>query len=269
MSAGTCDPKINWKVVPLSRGQLLDIRWEDILNGGLYRSCDTKRGGGGYDQFSEICMKRLGWKAQHQFVVQLFGCNLDCPYCYVTREGVWGKYEKVSTIQLVDAFIESGLEVFHLMGGAPALNVGRWPELIAELTRRYKSQHKSLNRKWVFHSDMMLTEANYPSDALQYLRCLRDHVLIAVNIKGYDSEEWMTNTRKRPNWPRFERNLQMLSFTGVPFYITFTNVSQENIRRFWITHQGLSSIESFDIDLIDYNAIKHVDDVPWGGESRL
>lgn len=262
MPMGTRDPKMNWKVVPLSRGQLLDVREEDILNGGLYRSCDTKRGGGGYDQFSEICMKRLGWKARHQFVVQLFGCNLDCPYCYVTREGVWGKYEQVSTKQMVDAFIKSDLQVFHLMGGAPALSIVRWPEIIGELARRKKLLH----RKWVFHSDMMLTEVNYPPDALQYLRCARDHVLIAVNIKGYDNEEWIANTRKHPNWQRFERNLRMLSFTGVPFYITFTNVSQENIRRFWIEHQDLPSIESFDIDLIDYNAITHVDDVPWGGE---
>ena len=121
----------------------------------------------------------------------------------------------------------------------------------------------------MFHSDMMLTEVNYPSDALQYLRCARDRVLIAVNIKGYDDEEWIANTRKHPNWQRFERNLQLLSFTGVPFYITFTNVSQENVRRFWIEHQYLSSIEYFGIELIDYNAIKHVDDVPWGGGDRL
>ncbi len=266
----TLDPKKNWKVVPLSKGQLLDVRKEDILNEGLYRSCDTKRGGGGYDQFSEICMKRLGWEAQHQFVVQLFGCNLDCPYCYVTREGVWGKYEQVSTVQLVNAFIESGLQVFHLMGGAPALSISRWPELIGELTRRHISLQSLRSRKWVFHSDMMLTEINYSSNALQYLKCARDHVLIAVNIKGYDDAEWMFNTRKHPNWQRFNRNLRMLSFTGVPFYITFTNVSQKNIRRFWVENQHLSSIESFDIELIDYNAIRHVDDVPWGGErSRL
>lgn len=264
MPTGTRDPKKNWKVVPLSKGQLLDVRKEDILNGGLYRSCDVKRGGGGYDQFSEICMKRLGWKAQHQFVVQLFGCNLDCPYCYVTREGVWGKYEQVSTVQLVDAFMESNLQVFHLMGGAPALSIGRWPELIGELVSRHKLlelQHK----KWVFHSDMMLTEVDYPPDVLQYLKCAREHVLIAVNIKGYDDKEWMSNTRKHPNWKRFARNLRTLSFTGIPFYITFTNVSQKNIRRFRIENQHLSSIESFDIDLIDYNAVKHVDDVPWGG----
>lgn len=260
----TYDPNRNWKVVPLSRGQLLDIREEDILNGGLYRACDTKRGGGGYDEFSEICMKRLGREARHQFVVQLFGCNLDCPYCYVTREGVWGKYENVSTIQLVNAFVKSDLQVFHLMGGAPALSIHRWPELIGDLIRRKKLLH----RKWIFHSDMMLTEIEYSSDALHYLKCARDQVLIAVNIKGYDNEEWVANTRKKPNWQRFERNLRLLSFTGVPFYITFTNVSKKNIRRFWIEHQHLSSIESFHIELIDYNAIKHVDDVPWGGGDR-
>ena len=115
---------------------------------------------------------------------------------------------------------------------------------------------------------MMLTEINYSSNTLNYLKCIRDHVLIAVNIKGYDDEEWIVNTRKHPNWQRFKRNLRMLSFTGVPFYITFTNVSQANIRRFWVENQHLSSVEYFNIELIDYNAIRHVDDVPWGGESR-
>ena len=265
MAVKTCDPKQSWKVVPLSRGQLLDVREEDILNEGLYRVCDTKRGGGGYDEFSEICMKRLGWESQYQFIVQLFGCNLDCPYCYVTREGVWGKYEKVSTKQLVDAFVKSDLHVFHLMGGAPALSIHRWPELIGNLARK----RQLTRRTWVFHSDLMLTELDYPPDVLNYLKSEQGRVLLAVNIKGYDNEEWIANTRKQPNWQRFERNLRLLAFTGVPFYITFTNVSQENISRFWVDHQYLASTEFFNIDLIDYNAIKHVDDVPWGGGSRL
>jgi hypothetical protein len=43
-----------WKVVPLSPGQLLDVRPEDILNDGHFRRCNTYRGGGGYDQFPRL-----------------------------------------------------------------------------------------------------------------------------------------------------------------------------------------------------------------------
>ena len=106
-----------WKVVPLSLNQLRDVRKEDVLEDGIFRKCDTYRGGGGYDQFPIICEKRLGERRHHQFVVQLFGCNLDCPYCYVTREGVWGEPIQITTEQLVQAFQRSVQEVFHLMGG--------------------------------------------------------------------------------------------------------------------------------------------------------
>lgn len=42
---------MKWPVVPLSEGQLKDVNPADILEEGLYRKCDTYRGGGGYDQF--------------------------------------------------------------------------------------------------------------------------------------------------------------------------------------------------------------------------
>lgn len=258
------DPNKNWKVVPLSTGQLLDIRKEDILKGGLYRRCETYRGGGGYDQFPEICKRRLGWEAKTQFVVQLYGCNLDCPYCYVTREGVWGEFEKVSTRDLLQAFIKSDLDVFHLMGGAPALKLDRWPELIGVLDRDNSTRHRG---NWVFHSDMMLTEGLYKHDALRYLACKQENVLIAVNIKGYNDQEWIKNTRKQPNWKLFEDNLENLIFCNVPFYITFTNVSKVNQVRFWADWYDRmpGNIRSFSIDLINYKALPHVDDTPWGG----
>ena len=82
-----------WPVVPLCEKQLRDIRQKDILEDGLYRLCDIYRGGGGYDQFINIYNKRFGTSLTdgRQFVVQLYGCPLRCPYCYVTEDGVKSK----------------------------------------------------------------------------------------------------------------------------------------------------------------------------------
>jgi hypothetical protein len=51
-----------WPVVPLCKNQLRDIKEEDILEKGLYRLCNTYKGGGGYDQFNKIYEKRFKTK---------------------------------------------------------------------------------------------------------------------------------------------------------------------------------------------------------------
>ncbi len=252
-----------WKVVPLSAGQLLDVRPEDILENGLYRRCSTYRGGGGYDRFPAVAARRLGGHADdyaEQFVVQLFGCNLDCPYCYVTRAGVWGAPVKVSTGELVSAFIRSGAPVFHLMGGAPALQLPWWGELIGELYRRANGM--------VFHSDLMLSEARYIAGEMEGIS--RPACLYAVNVKGLTAAEWEKNTRKPFNAGLFWFNLRLLQSYGVPAYITFTGVDSSRLNGFWneAEHRGVDSAywvqDSYVIDLIDYDAVPHVDDVPWG-----
>lgn len=246
-----------WPVVPLSKGQLLDVNPNDILNGGLYRKCSTYRGGGGYDQFPLICERRLGQKLSEQFVVQLQKCTLDCPYCYVTREGVWGKPKYIGTKQLVDDFIASGQEVFHLMGGAPVIYIDDWPELINAVLHNKPGT--------VFHSDLMLIEGSYKKETLEKLRY--SHCLFAVNIKGTDSSTWFKNTRRTPQWSLFWNNWRKVQTVGVPYYTTFTNASTVQIRRFWelARRNGIyRDQDSYAIDLIDYEAIPHVDDVKWG-----
>ena len=83
-----------WKVVPLCEEQLKDVRNEDILDNGNMRKCNTYRGGGGYDQFPNILKKRLNIELENyeQLIIQLYGCNLSCPYCYVTKNGIFNKY---------------------------------------------------------------------------------------------------------------------------------------------------------------------------------
>lgn len=258
-----------WKVVPLSKGQLLDVRSEDIVEHGLFRICETYRGGGGYDLFPEISERFFGKKHHKQFIVQLFGCNLDCPYCYVTREGVWGKFKHISTEDLLDyyswAYEKHKQTVFHLMGGAPALQMKFWPELIDQFLQLTSDVGH------IFHSDLLLTESVYDDNILKQIS--RERCLYAVDIKGLSSSEHLKNTRKDFNSDLFWKNLSKLELLRVPYYITFTNVCIENILTFWQDFSNLypDSIEqqyinSNVIKLIDYKALAHVDDVKWGNQ---
>lgn len=256
------ESQTRWKVVPLSSGQLLDVRPEDILEDGHFRKCSAYRGGGGYDQFPYICEKRLGERLSEQFIVQLFGCNLDCPYCYVTRAGVWGQSVSKTTKELVDAFVRSDQEIFHLMGGAPALYIQHWPKLIAQLLERCPEA--------VFHSDLMLTEKTYPRETLQQISPL--NTLFAVDIKGLDQEEHMRNTRKPFLEDRFWENLVRIEEAELNYYFTFTNISEDNQSKFWTDCSKIFGSgfvlkyigDCFSIDLIEYEALPHVDEVPWG-----
>ncbi len=244
---------MQWKVVPLSKGQLKDIRPEDILENGHFRKCSTYRGGGGYDKFPEYCEKFTGKRYSEQFVVQLFGCNLDCPYCYVTRAGVWGKWLPYTTVELVEAFQRSEQEIFHLMGGAPALQIDNWSRIIEKLSNEV-----------IFHSDLMLVEKTYSQDTLK--RINQENCIYAVGIKGLTGGEFLTNTRKAFNIDRFQRNLERVLKTNLQMYFTFTNVSKLHREQFM---KQFPQYDSFHIDLIDYEASSNVDDVPWGKQKPV
>ena len=252
----------SWKIVPISKNQKLDVKEEDLLENGLFRKCNTYRGGGGYDRFPVICQKRLGVKLAQQFIVQLRGCNLDCPYCYVTREGVWGYPVGRTSQELVSSFQRSNQEVFHLMGGAPALYLDYWTELIAEIKGRCPGK--------VFHSDLMLSEGVYKIETLK--RINQDNCLYAINIKGLNTKEWKKNTRKDFNLRLFWANLRKVYESNLNCYFTFTGCNPDNLPDFF--HQIKTKMGSavldfvqkdwFAIDLINYHASDHVDSIRWG-----
>lgn len=252
-----------WKVVPLSEGQLRDVRPDDRLDGGLYRRCDTYRGGGGYDQFPDIAGRR--WERpsayfRQQFVVQLKGCHLDCPYCYVTREGVWGDHSLVSTSELVDAFHRSEQQVFHLMGGAPALQMKFWPELL-----------DALGPDVIFHSDLLLTEGNYSKKVLKQIA--RPNTLYAIDVKGTTQEEWLRNTRRHWIEDLFWDNWLNLQDCAVPAYATFTACALSNIHDFWnrALKRGIQTSwlrDAYNIEIIEYKALEFTDRVAWGERTK-
>jgi len=236
-----------WKVVPLCEKQLRDVDKNDILHGGYFRKCNIYKSGGGYDKFPSICKSRLNMNGNNQFVVQLYACSLKCPYCYVTPDGIWGKYKTFTTNELIDYFIESKQDVFHLMGGSPALYLENWHEII-----------DILPSDKVFHSDLLCIEKVYNKEYLRKIN--KPNCLYAVSVKGTNLEEFKKNTGMDYNPILFWYNIQQLILEGINFYFTFTNIDKVNIDKFKKTfslfYDPILFQDSFNIDLIDYEALK-------------
>ena len=236
-----------WKVVPMCEKQLRDINKNDILHNGYFRKCNTYKSGGGYDKFPQIAKERLNMNGNNQFVVQLYGCTLDCPYCYVTRDGIWGEYKKFSTDELIDCFIESKQDVFHLMGGSPALYIEIWHEIINKLPKDK-----------IFHSDLLLVEKEYKLEWLNSIKS--NNSLYAVNIKGVTLDDFYKNTNRIFNKELFYSNFDKVVESGINFYLTFTNPDKSKIIEFTkslINKYGKKITgDAFIINLIDYDALK-------------
>lgn len=244
-----------WPVCPIQGRQLLDVHEEDLFSD--YRVCNTYRGGGGYDQLPQIIKNRginsntqLG-EIGTQFVVQLHGCHLRCNYCYVTKDGIFGKYKKVSTEEILYWFNRAKVErcsgVFHLMGGAPALYLSKWSLILEDFPKDS-----------IFHSDLLLSEYNYKLRELLDINL--DNTIYAVNIKGTNDFNYRENTNKEPNWYMMWKNLDKVLKSGINFYITFTN-PDEDLEEFKDMLEGRFGRDildnSFVIDLVKYDAIKN------------
>jgi len=238
---------MNWKVVPICEAQKRDVSPEDLLNGGIFRKCDTYKGGGGYDQFPAICEKRLGKRLHKQFVVQLYGCPLNCWYCYVTKQGIWGTYKEYTTRELAKAFVDSKQEVFHLMGGAPDIFLSKWNDIISILP--FDS---------VFHSDFLLLGTQYTAENLRAIA--KSNCLYAANIKGVTREDYHRNTGIPISMSEIERNLEHLMAAKVNFYLTFTNPNMnyydEYATRLISLFGEKIMADSFIIPIIEYKAIQ-------------
>jgi len=221
-----------WPVMPLCKRQMRDVRKEDVLYNGLYRLCDIYRGGGGYDRFGVIFKKRFGFLPNPiQFVVQLKGCPLSCNYCYVTVDGVHGEAVNLSTKKLLTDYYDTRVDVFHLMGGAPALYLTKWKELSSKVK--------------VFHSDFLLIEHLYDIESLKPLKGL-----FAISLK---ENRFYTKDHFDLMW----RNLETIKKSKIEFYITFTGqckIRSEVVKRFG----ELILEDSFSIEVVEYNALKSI-----------
>lgn len=246
-----------FKVCPVQGRQLLDVRKSDIF--GDFRICETYRGGGGYDQLPAIIEKRNILSVEEgifshigkQFIVQLYGCHLRCPYCYVTRDGIFGKSVEYTAPELVKIFDRArdihNVGVFHLMGGAPALYMKHWASIIERLPDDV-----------VFTSDLLLTENVYEKYILDMICDIR--AVYAINIKGITNENYQENTGREIDWGVFWVNFERVVNSGINFYLTFTNPDLYYMDYFTIKLKRLFGDrvmnDSFIINLKQYEAIK-------------
>lgn len=246
-----------FKVCPVQGRQLLDVRKSDIF--GDFRICDTYRGGGGYDKLPAIIRKRNILSVEEgilshigkQFVVQLYGCHLRCPYCYVTKDGIFGEYVEYTAPELIKSFSRArethNVGVFHLMGGAPGLYMKHWASIIERLPDDV-----------VFTSDILLTEGIYEKYILDMI-CSR-RAIYAVNIKGVTEENYKENTGREIDWSIFWTNLEKIMNSHINFYLTFTNPDLCYLNKFLhkleILYGSRIMEDSFIIDIKNYEAIR-------------
>lgn len=237
-----------WKVVPICKNQLQDVNKEDIVKGGDFRICNVDRANV-YDKFPEIAKKRFDMKElnyNEQFIVQVYGCPLDCWYCYVTEAGVWGNYKEYKTEEIISIFRETGQDIFHLMGGAPALYLNKWPELI-----------NKLKDNEIFHSDLLLIEREYNLSTLKDIA--KDNCLYAVNIKGVTPQDFKRNTSCELDRELFWSNFEKIVDADLNFYITFTNPNKDKLKDFKskLIDRFSEDVlkDSFVITPVNYNAV--------------
>ena len=150
------------------------------------------------------------------------------------------------------------------MGGAPALQIQNWKYIL------------DLLPEWaVFHSDIMLSEKPYKDEWINSIA--KRNAIYAVDIKGLDQTEHLENTRKPFPEKLFYNNLDKIMShvdNGLKFYFTFTNINRKNINWFLNYISGYKNgkeiaDKSFEIDLIEYNALEDVDNVPWGNNPKV
>lgn len=129
----------------------------------------------------------------HHFIVQVAGCPLKCPYCYVDNL----KTDLFMTAdELVDKFISFKKEVelrfsikvnvFHFMGGAPALYCDFWKELRDSL-----DEHGL--KEVILFSDVILVE-NYFTKKTPWEYIYLHHFIITGCLKGTNKENFIINT---------------------------------------------------------------------------
>ena len=193
--------------VPISR--IGELQRKDIENdralGGIV--C--------YDNFARVCTVHTGshrdigdsspfrmaemfggeWQDyNHHFVIQLSGCLLDCPYCYVDNLEKDTSFSAISMVELYKAIRREALtnfgvsiKVLHVMGGAPAVYCEFWPELREELdSQGYDNV--------VIFSNVILVEAIAGVEPWLHMNLPR--FIVEGCLKGTNRENFKQNTNR-------------------------------------------------------------------------
>lgn len=261
-------------IVPICEKQLRDVREEDrvFVNGvPLARTCCIDKAGGGYDQFRDIFLARFGIDTgPDHFIAQLYGCTQECPWCYVTVDGVWGEAvwlkarEVVSLVHYINEkrrvtgtihAAQPQIKVLHLMGGAPALHLNSWPAMY----------HETLKADLVFHSGFLLDEGLYNTHVLEILAGMGkeywERYAVYNNIPCNAGQLHVVSFKPGAPLSRLQlANLKALHASGLPFYITFIGMREEEIqaRKTQVIAAGITEEvfnDSFSIHLKHYKSL--------------
>jgi len=204
-------------IVPFCKRQLHDINKEHIISDTL-RWCDIETAMNGIDRFRSIYKRRFNVDTNPRHIVtQVYGCTNSCAYCYVTPDGVWGLpvHKEIKEVFDIEKNQYPNDAVLHLMGGAPALYLKEWPDLMRYIV--------SMNPTYVFHSDFLLNEGLYEEDVLDRITMAMNRErppLFAVSIKKFQL-----------SYLQIE-NLYRLVSHRVAFYITFTGMAEAIVASF-------------------------------------
>lgn len=242
---------LEWKVEKICDKQLRDVNPNDLVEDGLYRLCDVYKSGGGYDKLPNIIASRFNYNIddyRKQFVVQLKGCVMKCPYCYVTPDGINATPVLKTTDELVESFIKTGVNVFHLMGGSPAIYIKDWNILINKLLEK--------KPQTIFHSDLLLQECNYTKEVIESIS--KPNSVYAISIKGANKDEYLKNTGVPLKEDMLINNLDVIKNSSLNYYFTFTGMTEDGVKEFCDNYNITSKMlkDSFIIKLIDYDALK-------------
>lgn len=227
-------------IAKIGETQRIDIEKSSgiVFYDDIGRICTVVKGKETFDERGDKSPHRMArlfggnWKDyNHHFIVQVAGCPLKCPYCYVdnlepdlyfTADGLVDKF--IEFKEKVKAKFGIKLNVFHFMGGTPGRYAEFWPEL------RKSLDEKGLKDTILF-SDVILVE-NYFYKVRPREHLNLHHFLLTGCLKGTNKQNFIKNT----GWDLFEQSLRELShYLSAPnFYLTliaFEENDLENIYR--------------------------------------
>ena len=131
----------------------------------------------------------------HHFVVQASGCPLGCNYCYVEESSPSKNFTAQGLVDLFIQFRSAALDcfratvnVFHLMGGDPALYCSFWPIL------RYELDQRGCCKVILLSNTVLVESAVKGVQPWKYLD-IHNFVLSGC-LKGVNREDFIRNTGK-------------------------------------------------------------------------
>jgi sulfatase maturation enzyme AslB (radical SAM superfamily) len=223
----------------------------------IARVCTIIKDDGAYDNRNDRSPYRMAelfggnWKDyNNHFIIQVAGCPLKCWYCYIDN---LKKDIEMSAQEMVDMFIEFrkdikqkfnvDLNVFHFMGGAPAIYCEFWPILRETLD---KNNLKNI----ILFSDVIFVETYfYNVKPWNYMDL--DNFIVVGCLKGTNKKNFKENTGKDLYSEALSELSNYIKFEN--FYLTLINYDKNHLDNIY------KLIPKSKIDLlkiVDYEVVK-------------